>query len=301
MGLTDSTVYTGKDLDGFYSVALLTGNTKSIIRLVPHVKSKVKLASLNLGNILQADSCAVSESGTYTLAQKTLEVCDFAINVKLCAKDYEVNYLSEQLRPGSNVEANFPDGFKGYLMKLIADTINKDTEAMLWSGDTQNSPPLCAGFVSKFLADGAVLDCATPATLSASNIVAELQKVYNKIPHTLDKSKMVCFISPAANTFYKQALVTASPALMAWNQGIDSSNFIDLKLVVSPGMPTNTMVACDPLNLWYGTDLQSDENELRFIDQMPITGQKTANIITTFKWGVEYGNGSEVVLYGTGT
>jgi len=302
MALVDNTTYTGKDLDGFYSVALLTGETKKLIRLVPNVKSKVKLGSLNLGDILQADSCDVAESGTYTLAQKTLEVCDFAVNIPLCAKDYETNYLSETLRPGSNVEANFPDGFMGYLMKLVAEKISEQNEALLWSGDTAASPPdLCDGFIKKFLADSDVLDCSSPQTLSASNIVTELQKVYNKIPNTLDMSKVVCFISPSAAKFYKQALVAAHPALIAYNGAVNSSMFIDMKLVVSNGMPASTMVAVDPNNLWYGTDLMNDENELQFIDDKKITGQKTARILTSFKFGVQYGNGVEVVLYGIGS
>lgn len=302
MALVDNTTYTGKDLAGFYSVALLTGNTKQLIRLVPNVKSKVKLGSLNLGNVLQEDSCDVPESGTYTLAQKTLEVCDLAVNIPLCAKDYETNYLSETLRAGSNVEANFPDGFMGYLMKLVAEKISAQTEALLWAGDTTASPPaLCDGFVKKFIADSDVLDCASPTTLSASNIVTELTKVYNKIPYTLNKANIKCFISPSAATFYKQYLVTNFPSLMAWNSADQALKFIDLELVVSNGMPASTMVACDPNNLWFGTDLMNDENELIFIDDKKITGQKTARIMTSFKWGVQYGNGSEVVLYGTGS
>jgi len=303
MALVDNTTYTGKDLDGFYSVALLTGNTKSLIRPVLNVKSKVKLGSLNLGNILQADSCDVAESGTYTLDQKTLEVCDFAVNIPLCAKDYESNYLSEQLRGGSNLEGNFPNNFMGYLMELVAQTISKQTEALLWAGDTAGSPAtLCDGFIKKFLADGAVLDCSTPGTLSASNIVTELTKVVNKLPTTMrDKTKTKIFISIEAQGFYEQYLVANTPALYAYNNADFGLKFMGYDLVVSPGMPASTMVGCDPQNLWYGTDLMNDENELIFIDDKAITGQKTARIITSFKWGVQYGNGSEVVLYGTGS
>jgi len=302
MGLVDNTSYSGKDLEGFYSVALLTGETKKLIRLVPNVKDKVKLASLNLGNILQADSCSVAESGTYTLGQKTLEVCDLAVNIPLCAKDYETNYLSEQLRPGSNVEANFPDGFMGYLMQLVAEKISAQTERLLWQGSTTASPPdLCDGFVKKFLADSEVIDVGTPTTLSASTILAELAKTYAAIPLTLDKSKVIIFVSPAVKTFYNQALVAAHPALIMYNNGGQALKYIDVEMVVSPGMPTSTMVAADPNNLWYGTDLMSDENELQFIDDKKITGQKTARIMTSFKFGVQYGNGSEVVLYGTGS
>lgn len=303
MGLVDSTTYTGKDLDGFYSVALLTGNTKSLVRQVPNVKSKVKLGSLNLGNILQADSCDVSESGTYTLAQKTLEVCDFAINVPLCMKDYETNYLSTKLKPGSNVPDNFPQDFMGYLMFLVAETISKQTEALFWAGNTAGSPAtLCDGLIKKFLADAAVLDVSSPTTLSESNIVAELTKVIKKIPTTMrDKTKTKIFISPEASQFYELALLSSAPAIYAYNNADLTGKFMGYSLVVSNGMPASTMVGCDPMNLWFGCDVMDEENELKIINDREITGQKTARIITSFKFGVEYGNGSEVVLYGTGS
>lgn len=302
MALVDNTTYTGKDLDGFYSVALLQGNTKSLVSIHPGVKSKVKIASLNLGNILQADSCDVSESGTYTLAQKTLEVCDIAVNIPLCAKDYEANYLSEQLRQGSNVPENFPDSFMGFLMKLVAERINYQTESWFWAGDTVNSPPLCSGLVEEMLADSAVLDCSGPTTLSASNIVTELTKVVNKLTDTMrDKSKTKIFISIAAQAFYEQYLVANTPALYAYNNADFALKFLGYDLIVSPGMPDNTMVACDPKNLWYGCDLENEENEVSFIDDKKTTGQKTARLITSFKWGVSYANGEEIVLYGTGS
>ena len=302
MALVDNTTYTGKDLEGFYSVSLLQGNTKSKLRLVPNVKSKVKLGSLNLGNILQADSCDVSASGTYTLDQKTLEVCDFAINIALCAKDYETNYLSEQIRGGSNLAENFPDSFMGYLMQLVAERIAYQTEQMLWTGDTVNSPPLCDGFVSKFIADGTVIDCGTPTTLSASNIVTELKKVVDALPKTMqNKTKTKIFISMEAAAFYETYLVVNTPALYAYNNADFGLKFMGYDLIVSEGMPKSTMVGCDPLNLWYGCDIKDEENNVQFIDDKMITGQKTARIITSFKWGVQYGNGSEIVLYGTGS
>ena len=43
MGLIDSSItYSGKNAEGFYTTALLTGDTKSRIRAVPNVKDKIK-------------------------------------------------------------------------------------------------------------------------------------------------------------------------------------------------------------------------------------------------------------------
>jgi hypothetical protein len=296
MGLIDNTTYTGKDTDGFFSVALLTGDTKSKVRLIPNAKSTVKMGSLNLGNILQADSCSLEGVGNYTLAQKSLDVCDIAIKVPICAKDYEANYLSESLRAGSNVDQNFPDGFVGYLLELVAQQISTQTENLFWQGDTAGSPvSLCDGLLKKFVADSTVLD-VTGTTLSASNIITEIGKVYDKVPDTIsDNGKVVIFLSRKAAKFYRQALVAANPALIAYNNGDFTLRYIDVELIVSAGMPTDDMVAAEPMNLWYGTDLVTDEKEISIVTD-PLN-PKQSFIITSFKWGVNYGVGAEIVYY----
>lgn len=298
MGLIDNTTYTGKDTDGFFSVALLTGDTKSKVRLVPNAKSTVKMGSLNLGSILQADGCTLEGVGDYTLAQKALDVCDIAVKVPICAKDYEANYLSESLRAGSNQDENFPEGFMGYLLELVAQQISKETEALFWQGDTAGSPAsLCDGLLKKFVADSNVIDvaAASPA-LSKDNIISEIGRVYDAVPDTIsDKGNVVIFISPKAAKYYRQALVEANPALIAYNNGDFTLRYIDVELVVSPGLPANDMVAAEPMNLWYGTDLVSDEKEIRIVTD-PVN-PKQSYIITSFKWGVNYGVGQEIVYY----
>lgn len=296
MPLIDNTVYAGKATDGFFSVALMTGDTKSRIRLVPNVKSTVRLGSLNLGDILQPDSCSLPSLGTYTLAQKDLTVCPIAVKIPICAKDYESNYLSESLRPGSNVEENFPNGFIDYLFDLVAQKISEQTEKLLWQGNTAGSPAtLCDGLVKKMLADATVID-VTGTTLTAANIITEIGKVYTAIPETISENgNVVIFISRKAAKLYRQALVLANPALIAYNNGDFTLRYIDVELVASSGMVANQMVAAEPMNLWYGTDLVNDEKEIQLVND-PLN-PKQSYIITTFKWGVNYGVGAEIVLY----
>ena len=255
------------------------------------------MGSLNLGNILQADSCSLEGVGNYTLAQKSLEVCDIAIKVPICAKDYEANYLSESLRAGSNVDQNFPEGFVGYLLELVAQQISTQTESLFWQGDTEGSPvSLCDGLIKKFLADSTVIDVGAGTVLSASNIIAQIGIVYDAIPDTIsDNGKVAIFLPSKAAKFYRQALVTANPALIAYNNGDFTLRYIDVELIVSAGMPTNDMVAAEPMNLWYGTDLVSDEKEIEIVTD-PLN-PKQSYIITSFKWGVNYGVGAEIVYY----
>lgn len=299
-GLVDSSItYTGKDAEGFYSTALLTGNTKSIIRAVPNVKSKINLASLDMGDFLQADACSLSESGDYTLDQKTLEVCDIGFKVPFCIKDWEGLYLSELMKPGSNVEENYPNGVVDYILGQMALKLSADTENLLFQGDTAGSPAsLCDGFQKKWLADGNVIDVAVDGTKlhAASTVIAEIARIYNDIPDTISNSgKVVIMINKATATAYKQALAAANPALVGYNQGDYSLRYIDVPLIVAPGLGDYKAVACDPMNLWYGFDLLDEENQIEFIKD-PLN-PKQHYAIGSFKFGVEYGVSEEIVYY----
>ena len=298
--LSNSTTYTGKDLEGFYTTALLTGKSKETFRLFPNIKSSAKIGSLNLGNILADDSCSFEATGTITLAQKTLTVCPLKVNIELCEKDYESLYLSEQLKAGSNVDGNIPTSFNEFLLKLVADRISQQTEVICWAGDDTASPgTLCDGILVKLLADAAVIDVAVDGTkiTAVSTVVAEIARIYAVIPNTLDVSKLTLYVSIATARAYKQALVAANPALVGYNQGSYELSYIDLKMVIAPGMPNTKAVCADPENLWMGTDLVSDEMELNVISMKNILGQPTVRMITEFKLGFNYGNGAEIVYY----
>lgn len=298
--LSNSTTYAGKDLEGFYTTALLTGTSKSMFRLFPNVKSSVKVGSLNLGNILADDSCSFSATGTITLAQKTLTVCPLKVNLELCEKDYESLYLSEQMRAGSNVDGNIPTSFNDFLLKLVADRISQQTEVICWAGDDSASPvTLCDGVLVQLAADANKIAVAADGTkISAtSTSVAEVARIYNAIPYTLDKTKVKIFLSPAAYSAYLQGLAAAYPALITVVNNEYKPRYMEVEIVRAPGMPTNKAVAADPENLWYATDLVSDENELNIISMKGTTGDPTVRMVTEFKIGFGYGTSQEIVVY----
>jgi hypothetical protein len=63
------------------------------------------------------------------------------------------------------------------------------------------------------------------------------------------------------------------------------------------GLGANEMVAAQKSNLYFGTGLLSDHNEVKVIDMGDIDGSQNVRIIMRFTAGVQYGFGSEVVYY----
>ncbi len=300
LAFVDNTTFTGIDASGFYAKALLTGKSKEEFKLIPNVKSKIKLAQLNIGNILQDADCSFSSTGEGTLDQKAFEVCPIKINLEYCQRTFEVNYLSELLRPGSNNAEVMPASVEAFLLEQAALKVSADTEKLVWQGNTATASyplSLCDGLEKQFLADGNVIDVAGTASLTVSNIVGELTKVYNAIPQELiGNEDYRIFLSPSALRAYRQALAAASSEAY-YMQNYAEIHFLNVRLSEAPGITANRMVAARKSNLLLLTDLMSDFEDVQVLPQKNVTGVPVVRMIGEFKFGVGYIYGSEVVFY----
>ena len=300
LSFTDNTVFAGKDAEGFYAKALLTGKSKEEFKLIPNVKSKIKLGQLNIGNILQDADCSFSSTGEGTLDQKSFEVCPVKINLEYCQRTFEVDYLSQLLRPGSNNAEIMPASVESFLLEQVALKVSADTEQIVWKGNTATaSYPLsiCDGLEKQLLADGTVIDVSATASITVSNVIAELTKLYNAIPEQIIlEDDLRIFLSPAAHRAYRQALAAASSEAY-FMQNYSELHFLDVKLSVAPGISTNKMVAARKSNLLLLTDLMGDFEDIQILPQKNVTGVPVVRMIGEFKFGVGYIYGSEIVFY----
>ena len=80
-----------------------------------------------------------------------------------------------------------------------------------------------------------------------------------------------------------------------WNNG--SLTFDGVSLFVANGLADNTAMAAEKSNLFFGTGLLSDHNEVQVIDMGPIDGSQNVRVVMRFTSGVQYGIGSDIVLY----
>jgi hypothetical protein len=80
-----------------------------------------------------------------------------------------------------------------------------------------------------------------------------------------------------------------------WNNG--SLSFDGVKIFVANGLADNRMVAAQKSNLYFGTGLLSDQNLVKLLDMADLDGSKNVRVIMSFTAGVQYGIGSDCVLY----
>jgi hypothetical protein len=300
MALTDNTTFYGKDAEGFFKKVLTTGVAKSEIALIPNVKSKIKLAYSDLGNILQAEDCAFSATGEGSLNQKTMEVCDLKVNLEYCATTFEANYLSAQLRAGSNNDEAVPASYAEFVVNYVAEKVASDLEITMFQGDTGTASypkSLCDGLVKLLLADGTVLDvAATASTITSSNVIGELNRVLELAPAEVrQQPNFKIFVSQEIAFAYKQAQASTTGGLFM--VGDKELNYLGFRLIPTSGLLAKQMIAANMDKVFFLTDLTSDWDEIIIIPQRNISGARSERFATSLKFGVNYLYGAEIVLY----
>ena len=300
MALTDNTTFYGKDAEGFFKKVLTTGIAKSELSLIPNVKSKLKLAYSDLGNILQAEDCSFSNTGEGTLNQKTMEVCDLKVNLEYCATTFEANYLSMQLKAGSNNDEVMPASYAEFVVDYVAEKVSSDLETTMFKGDTGTSSyplSLCDGLVKLLTADSDVIDVsATASTMSSTIVIGELDRVLEAVPAEVrQQTNFKIFVSQEIAFAYKQAQAATTGGLFMI--GDKELNYLGFKLIPTSGLDANQMIAANMDKVFFLTDLTSDWDEIIIIPQRNISGARSERFATSLKFGVNYLYGTEIVLY----
>lgn len=298
--LTSSTTTNPVDSAKIYAAALIQGGSKSTFTPILDVKDKARVRKHNFANVLQVDGCTFNSQGEGELTEKLVDACPIKINLEICQSVLETSFVSHQLARGSNNADFLPSEFQAYLVEELAKKMSADFEKLAWQGDVSNTGgtypiPLCEGLIGKFQADGTVID-VTATTVTSSNVIAELNKIYVAIPEAvLFDPALVIYVSTNFAQAYKQAVAAAS-AESYYTMNPELS-FLGIKLVLAQGLPANRAVAASTENLFLITDLMSDFEDVRILPQMNTSGDDTIRIVGRVKFAVDYAYGAEVVLY----
>jgi hypothetical protein len=73
--------------------------------------------------------------------------------------------------------------------------------------------------------------------------------------------------------------------------------FDGVKIFVANGLSNNYIVAAEKSNLFFGTGILNDTNEVKVLDMADLDGSQNVRVIMRFTASVQYGLGSDIVLY----
>ena len=301
-----TTTYAGEFAGKYISAALLSGNTISngLIEVKPNIKYKEVLKKIAIDGIVANSSCDFSDTSTVTLTERILEPKSLQVNLELCLTPFRSDW--EAISMGYSAHDNLPKTFSDYFIGMLSAKVAEKTEQDIWNGTAGAGS--FDGFVTLLAADASLPSAQeiTAATVTSSNVIAELEKVADVIPNVLyGNDDLYIYVSRNIFKAYKSALGGfAANGLGAngvnaqgQNQDIDIQYFNGFKVVVANGLNDNQMVAAESSNLFFGTGLLSDQNECRVLDMADLDGSQNVRFVMRYTAGVQYGEVSQVVLY----
>jgi len=303
-----TSTYAGEFAGKYISAALLSGSTitNGGIEVLPNVKYKQVIQKVATDAIVKDATCDFTATSTVTLTERIITPEEFQVNLQLCKKDFHNTW--DAISMGYSAFDNLPPSFADFLISHVAAKVAEKTEQNIWKGVTATAGEF-DGFITLATADAAVLDVASPASggITSANVVAELGKIVDLIPAALyGKEDLYLYVSQSVARAYVRALGgfgasglgangTNAMGTQWFNNG--SLSFDGVKIFVANGMTSGYAMAAQKSNLYFGTGLLSDQNEVQVIDMAAIDGSQNVRVVMRFTAAVQYGLGSEIVLY----
>jgi hypothetical protein len=225
-------------------------------------------AALNLmdtdAQIQNGNACGYTTSGTTAFTQRNITVGRMKVQETLCPRSLEQYWMQTQLTAGSTYDGvPFEQAFSEQKALRIAEAL----ENAIWQGNAYFSG------VNQLLneASGSVVSGNTAAvsSITSSNVISIFDTIYTRIPQAiLTKNDLVMFCG--WDTFRTLVMAFKANQGVMYNQ-VDLAGLADgeivypgtnIRVIAVPGLlSTNRIVATYLGNLFYGTDLLSDEEQ----------------------------------------
>tara|TARA_R100001530_G_scaffold82522_1_gene57524 strand:+ start:6275 stop:7195 length:921 start_codon:yes stop_codon:yes gene_type:complete len=305
MSVSLTSTYAGEFSGKYLSAALLSASTldKGLITVLPNVKYKSVLQVGALGSIVADATCDYTASGTLTLSEKIIQPEEFQVNYEVCKKDLVNSWEAEQM--GFSAFDHLAPSLSDFIIAHTAAKVAEQIENTIWNGVNATAGEF-DGFYTLATAGGSGCVAVTGTTVTATNVIDELGKVVDAIPAAVyGKEDLVIYVAPGVARHYIRALggfvATIGGAGVdnkgtSWFNGGELS-FDGIKIAVAQGLPANSMMAAQKSNMFFGTGLLNDANEVKLLDMSDLDGSQNVRVIMRFTAAVAMGVNSDVVIY----
>ena len=306
MSVSLTTTYAGEFSGKYIAAALLSADTldKGLITVMPNVKFKSVIQKASTDDIVKDATCDFqTDAGTLTLTEAILQPEEFQVNLDICKKTLHSSWEAEQM--GYSAFDNLAPNFADFVLAHVAAKVADRTEKNIWSGSTATSGQF-DGFATLLDADGDLPagQDLTGAAITSANVLTELGAVADAIPTAVYGSEDL-YIYAASDVIraYTRALggfQSGGEGANGYenkgnNQALGSLFFDGIPVVPARGAADGTIIAAEKSNLFFGTGLLNDLNEVRVIDMAENDGSQNVRVVMRFTAGVQYAQVTDIV------
>ena len=300
-----TSTYAGEFAGKYIAAALLSAKTleNDLITVVPNVKYKEVIQKLDVSGIVHDASCDFTTSGSVALSERVLTPKELQVNLELCKQNFLDSW--EALQLGYSAFDEIPANFNDYLISYVGGKVAEATETSIWqgtasvNGEFRGFLPALSGSAAAGGA-GAVVQSAVSGAIDSTNVIAALNGIYEAIPDAVfGKEDLLIYVGTGVAKAYQKVLGTdfANGYNNQVTVGEKPMNFNGIDLAMCPGMTASYMVAAEKSNLFFGTGLMSDYNEVKVLDMADLDGSQNYRVIMRYTGDTEFGIGQDIAIH----
>ena len=295
--------YAGEFAGKYLGAALLSASTldAGAVTILPNIKYKAAMKVGAFSNLVRSADCDFDATTSgLTLTEKVLTPTELQVNLQICKKELHADWEAAQM--GFSAFDQLPPLFSDYVISRVAAEVANATETSIWQGAAGEGN--FDGFDALLTADGGA-DVAE-GTVTSANVIAELGKIVDAAPSTiLGKEDLTLYVSNNIARAYIRALGGFAATIggagvdnkgTTWYNGGELS-FEGINIFVAKGLANNKAILAQKSNLFFGTGLLDDRNEVKVIDMADLDGSQNVRVVMRYTAGVQYGVRGDIVLY----
>jgi hypothetical protein len=290
-----TSTYAGQFSGKYIAAALLSAPTldKGFITIKPNIKYKEVIKTVSTVGLVTDATCDFTPTSSLSLAEQILQPKELQVNLQLCKKDFRSDWEAVQM--GISVYDNLPPSFTDFLIAFAAGKVAEGTEQSIWS--TSSAANGTFEGLPSLIESGSSVKISGSATITSASIVAELGKIVDAIPTTVyGKEDTAIYLPSNMVRAYERALGQNNYQFQSF-VGTKPLNFDGVPIYYCPGLPSSVAIAAQKSNLFFGTGLMDDRNEVVVLDTSETLGDQNVRVIMRYTSAVQYGIAGDIVSY----
>ena len=284
MAVTITSAYAGEVLEQLL-VKATTGNqivAGGHIHVQPNVTKKFAIPRLKAGKMLQRrkeQPVEADSSGNFTIDEKYLEPKDIMAFTTFNPRVFE-NIWRPFQSTGNLVFEQLPSNIQSALLTELAKVVDFELGGELINGQyhATDAGKYFDGILTRIMADSDVVEIATPAAITQSNVIAKMKLVRAAVPKAIKANpnlKMFMSVEDAESYEYE---LTDKPSKGQDYTNMNPERFKGIQIVALADWPKDVIVAAIATsgidsNFWAGVAMADDAEAIQ-IDKLTNAGEK---------------------------
>jgi hypothetical protein len=290
-----TTTYAGKYAGEYIKAAFLANESLQHVTVKENIDYKQIVKKLVDNITFEAPTCDFAPLGTVTITERTLTLEKFQVQRNLCKNTFLSDWAA-----GSVQNGELEPALAETLIANMLEGMAAKNEEVLWTGANATVGEY-DGFLELFNTGGSgVLFVATPAAIDSTNVIAKIAETVALCPTSVKRSTEKPLIYIAVNVWesFMQASAGTGNGWYTYGGPDMPKTYLGYQMAICPGMPDDTIVMAQRSNLWFGTNILNDWNNIQVVD-MGQFAEDNVRFSAKFFAGAQFGIGNEIAAYGT--